>query len=218
MKKHTIKLFLSGLAIIAMAACGDDPNDPGTEYAPDMYVSKGYEPYSQLQDQVRAVKDENGKEWLINKDGKNMRLPVKGTIARGQMDYYFPYDNTNDGYEKAGVELKNPLAASEENLAEGKRVYEINCTPCHGKDGKADGTIVNDNKYPPPPSYDSDRIKGTSDGKMYYSITMGKNLMGSYASALTPTERWQVIHYIRKLSGGAAPAPVAATDSTATVK
>jgi len=43
--------------------------------------------------------------------------------------------------------------------------------------------------------------------------------MGSYASSLSPAERWKVIHYIYSLAGltGAAPA-AATTDSTATTK
>ncbi len=216
--KHTLKLFLAGLSVVAVSSCGRDANDPGIEYAPDMYVSKGYEPFTQLADVTRSITDENGKTWVINQDGKNMREPVKGTIARGQLDYVFPYAKTPEDYERAGAELKNPLAASEENLAEGKRLYEINCTPCHGANGKGDGTIVQDGKYPPPPSYDSDRIKTTAEGKMYFSITYGKNLMGSYASSLSPTERWQVIHYIRTLSGIAAAPAAAPADSTTAPK
>lgn len=216
--KHSIKLLLSGTILMVAASCGTDPNDPGIEYAPDMYVSKGYEPYSQLADQKRSVMSESGKEWLINPDGKNMREPVKGTIARGQMDYVFPYAKTPEDYERAGAELRNPFEPTEEVLAEGKHVYEINCTPCHAADGNGQGTIVKDGKYPQVPAY-KDRLPTINPGKAYFSITYGKNLMGSYASSLSPAERWKVIHYIYSLAGltGGAPAAPAA-DSTASVK
>jgi hypothetical protein len=36
---------------------------------------------------------------------------------------------------------------------------------------------------------------------MFYSITFGKNLMGSYASQLSPKQRWQVIRYIKTKQG-----------------
>ena len=39
---------------------------------------------------------------------------------------------------------------------------------------------------------------GLPVGKMYHSITYGKNLMGSYASQLTPEQRWEVICYIQQ--------------------
>ena len=35
------------------------------------------------------------------------------------------------------------------------------------------------------------------DGQMFYSITYGKNAMGSYASQLRTKQRWMVIHYIK---------------------
>jgi len=80
-------------------------------------------------------------------------------------------------------------------------LYNINCTPCHGDKGLGDGTIVSAGKFPPPPSYDSDRIKTTPDGKMFYSIRYGKNLMGAYGTVLTPNQIWKVVHYIRTVSG-----------------
>ncbi len=47
-------LGLAGFALQACTKAGG--NNPGNEFAPDMYVSKGYEPFSQLADQVRSVK------------------------------------------------------------------------------------------------------------------------------------------------------------------
>jgi hypothetical protein len=42
-------------------------------------------------------------------------------------------------------------------------------------------------------------LKNLSAGKMYHSITHGKNLMGSYASQVNPTERWKIIRFIQTL-------------------
>jgi len=47
-------------------------NDTGTEFAPNMYNSVGYEPMTQLQ----------GDTNKINPLGMNMRLPVAGTVSR----------------------------------------------------------------------------------------------------------------------------------------
>jgi hypothetical protein len=52
------------------------------------------------------------------------------------------------------------------------------------------------------------------DGQMFYSITYGKNAMGSYASQLSTTQRWMVIHYINnKQVPAKAAAPAAKADS-----
>jgi mono/diheme cytochrome c family protein len=152
----------------------------------------------------------------INPHGMNMREPVKGTIARGQLEYAsYNFKVSNESYEAAAA-LKNPLPSSAENLAEGHRLYKINCTPCHGEDGKGDGTIVQDGKFPPPPSYDSERIHTTPDGKLFYSIRYGKNLMGPYGVNLAPHQIWQVIHHIRSIGGAYGTKTATASNSTTT--
>jgi hypothetical protein len=57
-------------------------------------------------------------------------------------------------------------------------------------------------------------------GQMMYSVTYGKNLMGSYASQLSTKQRWMVIHYVKsKQPGGiAAPASAPASDTTKATK
>lgn len=190
MKKLVYTLLgLTGMATL-IVSCSAGGDNPGIEYAPNMYHSFAYEPLSQIADEPNT----------INPHGMNMREPVKGTIARGQLDYAnYSITKSNENYEAAGA-WKNPLPKSEYNLAEGKRLYNINCTPCHAEDGKGEGTIVADGKYPRVPAY-SDRLPTINAGKAFYSITHGKNLMGAYGSVLTPVQRWQVIHYIYELSG-----------------
>jgi mono/diheme cytochrome c family protein len=204
--KRTIYILISvASGMLMLNSCGAGGEDPGNEYAPNMYVSFAYEPMTQLADKPNT----------INPNGMNMRLPVKNTIARGQMDYTtYNLPKTTEGYE-AAASLKNPIPVSVYNVAEGKRLYNINCTPCHGETGKADGTIVADGKFPPPPSYDSDRIRSTPEGKMFYSIKYGRNLMGAYGTVLSPHQIWQVIHYVNTLKGKAA---VSSSDSLATAK
>lgn len=174
-----------------LASCGKAGGDnPGVEFAPNMYNSFAYEPLTQLDEEPNT----------INPHGMNMREPVKGTIARGQLDYAtYGMAKSNENYEAASA-LKNPLTKNEYNLTEGKRLYNINCTPCHAEDGNGQGTIVQDGKYPRVPAY-ADRLPTINSGKAFYSITHGKNLMGAYGSVLTPEQRWQVIHYIYQLSG-----------------
>ncbi|MCU0422772.1 MAG: cytochrome c [Bacteroidia bacterium] len=202
--KKLIYSFIALLAVAAISACSAGGDNPGVEYAPNMYVSFAYEPLSQL-----ANDDNVNGNNTINPNGLNMREPVKGSIARGQLEYAeYNLPKSNENYEASSA-WRNPLPANEYHLAEGKRLYNINCTPCHAEDGKGEGTIVLDKKYPRVPAY-SDRLPTINAGKAFYSITHGKNLMGAYGSVLTPTQRWQVIHYIYQLSG-VTPAATAST-------
>ncbi len=131
--------------------------------------------------------------------GKHLVEPVAGTVPRGKAEYVYPFPNTNEGYEEAGKKLKNPLPKTPENLAEGKRLYELYCIHCHGEKGNGQGTIVQAEKFPAPPSYYGPQLKDLPEGKMFHSITYGKNLMGSHASQLSPQERWKVILYVQAL-------------------
>jgi mono/diheme cytochrome c family protein len=134
--------------------------------------------------------------------------PVKGTIARGYMPYVYP--NTPDGYEQAGLYLKNPIVYSEAVEKDGEALYGKFCVHCHGATGQGDGKVGL--KLPgAPPSY-SGPLKNLPEGKIFHSITYGKGLMGNHASLLTQEERWKLVYYVQKLQGPKA----SATDSTKT--
>ena len=62
-------------AATLISSCVSRGNNPGWEYAPDMYYSKGYEAYNQ------------GDSNVVNPYGMNMREPVAGTVAYGKLDY-----------------------------------------------------------------------------------------------------------------------------------
>lgn len=207
-------MITAAVAVTMMiSSCGKSRgNDPGTEYMPDMYISEAYEPLTQPQDQPNS----------INPNGMNMRVPPVNTIARNQLSFYYPYEKTMEGYEAAKKDWKMPasVARNEKNLFKGRHLYNINCSPCHGEQGLADGAVAA--KLPSIPSYATERIQTLPEGGMYHSITYGLNLMGSYASVLNPEERWCVIQYVQYLRDKAKQAPAdaapAPADSTAKTK
>jgi cytochrome c5 len=199
-------VFLSAIAgavVVLLTSCGKDPNDPGKEYMPDMYISPSYEVYSSNPNFP---------------DSLTMQAPVKGTIPRGFT--FFDYPSSNDGYEAAGRDVKNPLVMNEENMMEGERLYGIYCTHCHGETGAGDGNLVQIGKFPPPPSYSAGAssrggaMKDLNDGKIYHTITYGINLMGAHASQISPEDRWKIVMHVHKLQGQAG-APAAGDSNTA---
>lgn len=181
LKPAIIAISLGG--VMMLGSCGKKPNHPGLEFMPDMYRSPSYSAYQSnpyFKDSVSALR------------------PVAGTIPRGY-NTYFPYSNTNEGYEAAGTELKNTLTVSNKNTEEGKRLFGIYCQHCHGEKGDGQGTLkIKGDKFPVP-SYFDDLHINLPEGKMFFSVTYGKNLMGPHASQLDPEQRWKVIHYIKSL-------------------
>jgi mono/diheme cytochrome c family protein len=129
--------------------------------------------------------------YKAQKEGA-MRMPVKGTIPRG----FEPYAYANDA-EAAGRELRNPLRRTAAVLGRGQALFNTYCIVCHGPNGMGDGYIVP--KFPRPPSLQSDKVRGWPDGRIYHVVSMGQNLMPSYASQIAPGDRWAIIHYVRAL-------------------
>ncbi len=186
------KYKILGTAVITIAAsvvftsC-KDKRSTGWEYAPNMYEHIAYDP------------DQKNPNF---KDGKTAQVPPAGTIPVGFVK--FDYPNTAEGYEQSSIEVKNALAMTEQNMKDGEALYKTFCSPCHGVTGQADGTVVS-HGFPAPPSYSTGQssrggaMKDLTDGKIYHTITYGLNNMGSYASQLSPEERWKVVMYVHHL-------------------
>ena len=96
------------------------------------------------------------------------------------------------------VKFHNPLEPTSENLAHGKVLFETNCAPCHGMTGKGDGSVVHLLQHKP-----ANLLTGVSknlpDGYVYGYIRNGGIWMPSYNDAMSSTERWQVVIYVRAL-------------------
>ncbi len=98
----------------------------------------------------------------------------------------------------AADKLKNPIALEDKSVATGGRLFEIYCVPCHGKEGKGDG-YVGAKFVVTPADLSSQSTRDRSDGFIWGHITYGGVFMPSYANDLSPTERWHVINYVRKV-------------------
>jgi len=177
--KSILKITIAMAFLYTLSSCWNDKSKPNYQYMPDMYESVGYETYSQNPNYA---------------NGMTTQLPVEGTIARGHVSY--EYENTNEGYEAAKLDSKNPLEINEMNLTKGEKMYEIYCNTCHGKTGAGDGVMVEREKFLGVPNY---KDRDISEGSIYHVIMYGRNMMGSHASQLTVLERWQVTMYVQKL-------------------
>ena len=174
------------VVVISLAACSGDSN-PGYEFMPNMYRSPSQETYG---------------ENTIN--GMNARTPVEWTIARGNLST-FNFDETLDGYLKAGNEAINSIENNAENLAEGKVLYGMFCEHCHGKTGAGDGTVKHA-LYSAVPHYNDDKLirrsgtnmKNLKAGHIFHAITYGLNSMGPHASQLSEEERWKITLYVQE--------------------
>ena len=205
---------------LVITSCRMGKNDPGKVYMPDMFYSRAYETYAGL-DSARFTNDTLLAGGKIYYD----RMPVAGTVARGEMAAFpLAIDKTGDSINYvASKSTTNPLPAlNAVDSMEAARLYLINCGICHGDKLDGNGPLYKggDGPYKAAPKnlIGDPVVSKMPDGQMFYSITYGKNAMGSYASQLSTRQRWMVVHYVKGMQAAAnKPAPAAA-DSTATTK
>lgn len=177
----------------AFVACSDEvKRNPNDVYMPDMAYSRAYETYADH-------------SFLADSGINYTNMPVAGTIARGEeMPFHVSKDKLGDtaNYTVA-KQIKSPVdSMSKSDLVEAERLYLINCGICHGPKLDGNGPLYKggDGPYPAKPAtlVGDAKYEAMPAGQMFYSVTYGKNLMGSYASQLNRKQRWQVIAYIKQ--------------------
>ncbi len=151
-------------------------------------------------------------------DGAEMRQPVPGTVARGELRDLLnesPYWTglTTDGEFATTVQIPVTDAVRER----GKQRFDIYCAACHDTHGDGKGILFERGKVPTP-TFHSDRLRQMPDGQIFDTISNGFGLMPSYKYPIPVADRWAIIVHLRELqarrlertggaSADAAPAP-----------
>jgi len=93
----------------------------------------------------------------------------------------------------------NPIQNSESSIRQGRQIYGDLCTGCHGVGGKGNGPIAD--KLNPKPANLVKRLKNHSEGDFFWKISNGRGPMPGFKDQLSERQIWQVINYIKSLSG-----------------
>jgi copper transport protein len=100
------------------------------------------------------------------------------------------------------TERINPIPLSAESIATGQALFSTNCAPCHGETGKGDGP-VGVTLNPRPADLTQHAVVGIhTDAQLFEWITNGfpGSRMPAFKSALSDTERWHLVNFIRSLA------------------
>jgi mono/diheme cytochrome c family protein len=161
-------------------------------------------------------------------DARAMRLPIPGTVARGQLaedDHFFRgFARTfNAGANKYDVtffeSLPPQMQLAPELLERGRQRFNIYCATCHGLDGYGNGPInaraveKQEPNWVPPSNLHTELVRGRPDGHLFNTITNGIRNMAGYGSQIQdPADRWAIVAYLRalQLSQNAPPSAVPA--------
>ncbi len=215
-------IALAAAALAVLPACrGDRSKNPPRQFLPDMDDSPKWNPQSQSD---------------FFADGRTMRQPVQGTVPFGRFDFdpsqtwaqSLPAafsDHRKDllkvdssfyfGRDEAGeVVDRIPVAVTSDLLALGQERFNIFCSVCHGYYGNGQGTVgvrwmnlpanFHDDKY-------KDRSAETGkDGHLFEVVRNGFNTMPGYAHAISESEAWAIVGYIRTLQAARISGPASA--------
>jgi mono/diheme cytochrome c family protein len=103
------------------------------------------------------------------------------------------------GGNPAAAQLTNPVAATPESVAAGRRTYARLCSRCHGPEGKGDGGGAGAGGQPADFTDDGWDF-GASDGEIFTVIRDGTSAdMEAYGERISETDIWNLVRYIRTL-------------------
>ena len=172
---------LAGLAIILWGCRGQLSRDP------PLWIKHGME----FQPRYNAF-EENGRF----EDGRNMRLPPEGTVARGLLKEDAVYYRGGDS--ATGFVVKSPVPLTLPLLERGRERFDIYCSPCHGRTGIGNGMVVQKG-FLPPPNLHGERIVGMPEGQIFRTLSDGVRNMPAYGKQIPESDRWAIVAYIRAL-------------------
>ncbi len=226
MKKFNYNVYAGIVTVLVIMTVSCKPAEgdhAGKEYMPDMFHSIAFEgttanyykfntwstesEYTQMARPRTPVKGTVpfgsvglNRDFSDNAESETMKAAFLSIPSNGHVPFY--YDNTEEDRIRATNDIvSNPLPISEKGLKRGKMLYDINCGICHGEKVDGNGYLARDGSpYPAQPAnFLLDEFLSASEGRYYFAIMHGKNVMGAYADKLSFEERWDVIHYIRSV-------------------
>ena len=106
-----------------------------------------------------------------------------------------------------GKSLLNPVKATPESIAAGKKYYDKLCADCHGEKGDGVSEIaaaMSADEVKPPNLIDDKWDHGSTDGDLFVSIRDGVGGPGAMKGlngrpGIGPNEMWEMVNYVRSL-------------------
>jgi mono/diheme cytochrome c family protein len=100
---------------------------------------------------------------------------------------------------KVADNVKNPMSGNNSTIAETKKLYITNCSPCHGDKGRGDGP-ASQGLNPKPADHTSVKVQSETDGAIFWKLSEGRNPMPGYKKIFSEDQRWELVNYIRTMA------------------
>ena len=96
---------------------------------------------------------------------------------------------------------KNPVRFTEASVDRGKKVYKTQCALCHGEKGDGTGDLAKEMNLTLPDLTKPDALANRTDGELFAIIGTGKDPMPGQKGRLTDQHVWNLVNYLRALTG-----------------
>ena len=139
-------------------------------------------------------------------DGRAMRRPVEGTVARGDLR---EDDVLYTGQDQDSWVTFVPGGIDSGMLARGRDRYQVFCAPCHGDTGSGDGMVARraatlaEGTWTPPSDLTSEVTAARPEGEVFSIIGKGVRTMPPYEAQISVADRWAIVAYLRALQRSA---------------
>jgi mono/diheme cytochrome c family protein len=184
---HRFALALAGLTLVGTLACQGNRSDK-----PPVHVIWNMDWQQKFEAQERND---------FYADGRAMRKPPEGTVARGQLkiDQHLYEGRGLDG--RLVDELPQQIALDAELMERGEERYNIYCAPCHDQTGRGQGPVTRrGGGFKVQPANLQDPTKQPLPlGHFYDVMTNGKGTMLPYAAQIPVEDRWAIAVWVRVL-------------------
>jgi mono/diheme cytochrome c family protein len=119
--------------------------------------------------------------------------PTPGASKAGATPAYY-------AIPQEAARKENPVPATPESLARGKKQYGYDCAMCHGKEGNGKGDVAVDMKLGMHDETNPATLKDRSDGELFYIIKKGKDQMPPEGDRVKDERIWDMVNYVRSFA------------------
>jgi thiosulfate dehydrogenase len=127
-------------------------------------------------------------------------IDPRADIPVGMLESKVAMPSLDAAVDRRAAEVKNPVAASDDNLIAGMKSYQTNCSGCHG-DIHHPRSVLADALYPRAPQFVEDP-PDMPENQNFYIIQHGVRLSGmpAWKQALSDQEMWQVTTFLSHMN------------------